>query len=758
MAVENKKKSELSATFVFHSKPSRALTVITWISAILVLLGEFFKVNHYPGASPMLILGSFCFLLFYLPLYSIESWRFKTSLLTKIALIIQVLILFLIGTAFLFKLMHWPGSGPLYILSNLILIVVILPFGLYHLVKAGRSSLISFHSVFLVIYFFLLYVGSLTGSGSGKISIDAVQMQGVNTEQALQAATSRNQQFYATLNSVSKNQNKVLFDKIIKLKIFTDSSIAYIHNLQSLLLSQADNIPIAVADTLSSIYIQSTNNMDIPTKILIGNEYDLNKGWYSAFKLKTVIHAYRDSLLNMVQTQNRTIIEEGFNLKTDNYTDAEGEPLKWEMANFYHKPFLYIFNTLTNIRYEIKNAEYQVLTDIVNSGNSELNSALFSQITDLNTKYDAFKKQQQITRLQSENDKSMELLNNKDSELSHSQQIIIYFLLSTLLFIVLLFFIIRSNYLRKQSNKKLKEQKQVIETQKTIVEEKQREILDSIEYALRIQTAILPPPRIVKQYLENSFILYLPKDIVAGDFYWMEQVPPSHPEGEMTIPGNTMHKEFASNISSPSGRSGGAILFAACDCTGHGVPGAMVSVVCHNALNRAVREFGLTKPSEILDKTDELVIENFSTSEELIKDGMDVSLCALNLETKELQWAGANNPLWIVRNTQQSNFELIETKADKQPIGMNEDSKPFTNHTLILTSGDTIYLFTDGFADQFGGDTGDKKLTRKRFKELLLSIQNYDMQQQGEELKKFLENYRRTVEQIDDILVIGVRV
>ena len=273
-----------------------------------------------------------------------------------------------------------------------------------------------------------------------------------------------------------------------------------------------------------------------------------------------------------------------------------------------------------------------------------------------------------------------------------------------------------NSYRRKQKSNK------IISIQKTLVEEKQKEILDSIEYALRIQTAILPQQKIVKQYLENSFILYKPKDIVAGDFYWMEIV-------------NDL------------------VLFAACDCTGHGVPGAMVSVVCHNALNRAVREFGLTQPAAILDKTAEIVIENFSKSEEDIKDGMDISLCSYNTKTKELNWAGANNPLWLLQNG-----ELIETKADKQPIGMNEDSKPFTNHTFNLKTTDTIYLFTDGFADQFGGDTGQKKLTKKRFKDLILSLQNKTLQEQGIALDKFITDYRKEVEQIDDILVMGVKV
>ncbi len=299
---------------------------------------------------------------------------------------------------------------------------------------------------------------------------------------------------------------------------------------------------------------------------------------------------------------------------------------------------------------------------------------------------------------------------------SKKQKLIIVFIgLGLLIVLVFAGFIFRSLRIRNKQNK-------IIVEQKIMVEEKQKEILDSIEYALRIQTAILPPKKIVKQYLENSFILYKPKDIVAGDFYWMETTDD-------------------------------LVLFAACDCTGHGVPGAMVSVVCHNALNRAVKEFGLTQPAAILDKTAEIVIENFSKSEEDIKDGMDISLCAYNAKTKTIQWAGANNPLWLLQNG-----ELIETKADKQPIGMNENSKPFTNHKFTLQKGEIIYLFTDGFADQFGGETGQKKLTKKRFKDLILSIQNITLQEQGIALDKFITEYRKEVEQIDDILVMGVKV
>ena len=267
------------------------------------------------------------------------------------------------------------------------------------------------------------------------------------------------------------------------------------------------------------------------------------------------------------------------------------------------------------------------------------------------------------------------------------------------------------------------EEKKIVEEQKKVVEEKNHEILDSINYAKRIQTAILPPPRVVKEFLKNSFILYLPKDIVAGDFYWMENID-------------------------------GTIYFAACDCTGHGVPGAMVSVVCNTALNRAVIEFGLRKTGEIFDKTRELVLENFARSDEEVKDGMDASLAALDLINQKMMWSGANNPLWIYRK---NNNQIEEIKADKQPIGQSDKPKPFATTNIDLCEGDIIYLFTDGYSDQFGGEK-NKKLTKAKFRELLLSLASLSMDEQRAKLLDFHNTYRGSNEQVDDICVMGVRV
>jgi len=294
--------------------------------------------------------------------------------------------------------------------------------------------------------------------------------------------------------------------------------------------------------------------------------------------------------------------------------------------------------------------------------------------------------------------------------------------------LVLLFTVFVVNRLRITRKQKdiIETQKSEVEEQKGVVEkaheqleEKNTEIMDSIAYAKRIQSAILPPTKLVKEYLSESFILYKPKDIVAGDFYWME------------------HKD-------------NQVLFAAADCTGHGVPGAMVSVICNNGLNRSVREYGLTDPGEILDKTREVVIQEFEKSEEEVKDGMDIALCSL--EGTNLKYAGANNPLWIIRNG-----EILETKANKQPIGKYIDPKPFTTHEVQLQKGDSIYIFSDGYVDQFGGEKG-KKFKPANLRKLLLSFQDQSMENQKELLDEAFETWRGDLEQIDDVCMIGVRV
>jgi serine phosphatase RsbU (regulator of sigma subunit) len=254
-----------------------------------------------------------------------------------------------------------------------------------------------------------------------------------------------------------------------------------------------------------------------------------------------------------------------------------------------------------------------------------------------------------------------------------------------------------------------------------VTEKKNKEITESINYAKRIQSAIMPSDAQVNEVLKEAFILYKPKDIVAGDFYYVKQ-----------------HHDN--------------LFIAACDCTGHGVPGAMVSVICNGALNRSVEEFGLTNPGLILEKTRELIVKEFEKSNEIVQDGMDAAL--INLKNDSLQYAGAHHPLWIIRK---NNLMVDEIKANNQSVGSSYLSKSFTNHEVSVEEGDTIYLFTDGLPDQFGGENG-RKFGKKALRERLMSIVKLPLNEQKQIISKAIEDWKGNLEQVDDICIIGIRI
>jgi len=291
------------------------------------------------------------------------------------------------------------------------------------------------------------------------------------------------------------------------------------------------------------------------------------------------------------------------------------------------------------------------------------------------------------------------------------------------LFGIVAYIALRTRKLRRENlilEEKVKHRTAQVTAQKEELAQKNKDITDSIQYAKRIQVAILPP----EVPFPNTFILFKPKDIVSGDFYWLlEQAG----------------KEF----------------IAAVDCTGHGVPGAFMSIIGHNMLNKVVKEFGIIKPSEILTYLDKEVSTTLHQQGDTITvlDGMDMALMAYNNEKNQVEFAGAINPVYLVRHG-----ELIETKGDRFAIGRSDldVTKEFTNHEVEVRKGDTFYMFSDGYADQFGGTRG-KKFKIARMKELIMEIQDKSMEEQRAFLDSTIEDWRGDIEQIDDILIIGRR-
>lgn len=337
-----------------------------------------------------------------------------------------------------------------------------------------------------------------------------------------------------------------------------------------------------------------------------------------------------------------------------------------------------------------------------------------------------FEKKEVLAKAEQE---KVTLLANEESK---KQKIIIFSTIGVLLIVILfLFFVFRSLQNTRKQNKIIENQKQkVLEQnkeiyiQKLLVEEKNREIVDSITYAKRIQTSFLTSKTYINRHLKNYFILYKPKDVVSGDFYWM----------------HAKNNYF---------------YFCVGDCTGHGIPGAFMSLIGMGVLNEIINSKQIENTNEMLDELRKIVILALNPEGSLVegKDGMDLVLVRLNLQTLELQYSAANNTFYVCRDK-----ELLKFKGDKMPVGKYHDiESPFISYSFQLKKGDIIYASTDGFYDQFGGPK-EKKIMTKGFEEHLNIISQNPLNEQKDSLEKIFMDWKGEIEQIDDVTVLGIKI
>jgi len=356
----------------------------------------------------------------------------------------------------------------------------------------------------------------------------------------------------------------------------------------------------------------------------------------------------------------------------------------------------------------------------------------------MEAKYQNEKKQLEIVKLGKE--KELQISENK------KQRIVIWFVVFGL-FLVLAFasFIFRSLYVTRKQKRIIEEQKHTVDeayeelnqqndeiaTQRDEIESQRdrlyiqnKNVTDSIKYARFIQQALLTSHEILDNCKIQNFILFKPKDIISGDFYWFKQI-----------------KNY--------------LYFAAADCTGHGVPGAFMSVLGISLLNEIVSKRDLNPPALVLNELRKKLKKSLKqdNSETTSHDGIDIALCLFDLETKMLQFSGAFNPLYLLRNK-----ELVEYHADHMPVGVHpKDNIDFTNQEIQLQSGDSLYVFSDGYISQFGGEKG-KKFNIKQFKQLIIEINDQPLEIQKQLFEKRLTEWQQDFEQIDDVLLIGITI
>lgn len=435
--------------------------------------------------------------------------------------------------------------------------------------------------------------------------------------------------------------------------------------------------------------------------------------------------AYIYLLIGRANVKMNNTKEATRNLKLS-YQSAESIGNKVEMTNAAEE----LYAAYAKAKNYTEAYKYQAIFLEMYQESSEDNKT--NAIAEMETKYRTAKKEKENDLLKVE-----QQLDKAELDKKSTQQLMMLVVIGLILLVVV--YVLYSLTQKKKTNKLLNVQNAEISLKNDIIEEKNKDITDSINYAQRIQNAILPSTSILQNNFE-SFIYYKPKDIVSGDFYWVKEI-------------------------------GNKVFFAVVDCTGHGVPGAFMSIIGYHSLNKIVEDLKLEKSGEILDALNKEVNKSLGLKEgkEIsIRDGMDISICCIDKNENTLTYSGANNSLYLLRKKQHTlvGLEVIlenestsfyEIKPNKMAIGGGDNQKSYQTHTFNLEKGDTIYLFSDGYADQFGGEKG-KKFKYKPFKKMLLSFQEQSMEHQLAFMNKVMIDWMGDIEQLDDICVMGVRV
>lgn len=455
-------------------------------------------------------------------------------------------------------------------------------------------------------------------------------------------------------------------------------------------LTNLGNVYAAMGDTSEAITkyltaLEMAQKMDEPRSIAIV-EASLGPVYLTVDKSKGV--AYLKDGLSLANKINLMDIKRSINKTLSDYYTKNNE---LNTAFVYYKDYIAAKDSLFNQE------------NIKKTTSAELNYM--------------FDKKESLVKIEQE---------KKDAiagEEKQKQRIILYSVITILLMVALLAIIIFRGYKQKKNdNLIITQQKKVVEHQKHLVDEQQKELLDSIHYAKRIQDALLANKEFVNAHLSENFILFKPKDIVSGDFYWA-----------------TEHNN--------------KFYLAICDCTGHGVPGAFMSLLNMGFLNEAIKEKGIVEPNEVFNYVRKRLINSVSTDGQ--KDGMDGIFICLDKATKKLSYSAANNEPVLITKTSSRN-ELTELSKDRMPVGIGELTHEFINYTINYQEGDVLYLYTDGYADQFGGAKG-KKFKYKQLNEMLLKICNESMASQEMVLDRAFNEWKGQLEQVDDVLLVGIR-
>ena len=713
--------------------------ILGFSGLVLFVLGVIAKFLHWPGAGAAITLAVFILGLGYLPLSLIRERRLSSSKLKIIYLVVRFITLFLLLFAFLFKVQHWPGAGLLYTFSAYMLPAFIL-FYIYVASKGQSGGPLSLTSTLMIVigYVIYIYINQSNVSPSVVNGYLVLEQQFRKNNAGLRSANSI---IYESLEIVQDSNEVELIESIRELK---ESSEAAIHKNDS------------IRNGFRSLFTSDDDQKDFRRfnfRILSTNElsgeYFMEEG--KALELKTVLLQYEDDLREIHARFGLPPTLTGIKFDLDDHVTPWGDTISWEGRMFAHRPVANCFTNLRWIEQITLLQENALLNELINHFDLSQESTIIRQLASKESEKAIELQANEILRINQQQELQNKELETAQTELRQRNTLLVVAFTGIAFVLVLLIISTRAFFRKQKDMQELEKQKEEIEGQRNeigtqrdeieaqrdeieaqrdlVQEQKEQleinhhEVTSSIDYAMRLQDAMLPGPALLEAHFSGHLIFFRPKQQVSGDFYWWTHL-------------------------------GDQIIIAVADCTGHGVPGAFMSLLGASLLKEIVNREGITKPGLILDRMREEVIgalnQKGSMGEQ--KDGMDMALVSIDTTSLKCEYAGANSPLYRLRRGRLDSYS-----PDLMPISHYEEMPPFHTTEIQLEAGDQLYLFSDGYADQFGGEQR-KKFKYKAFRQLITEYADLSMPRQQQVLSDTIREWQGKNEQTDDMVIVGIRI
>ncbi len=713
--------------------------ILGFSGLVLFVLGIFLKFLHLPGAGVAITLSVFILNLAYLPLNLIRERRLSTSKLHTIYLVVRFITLFLMLFAFIFKVQHWAGAGILFNLSTFALPAFIL-FYLYVASKGHSGGPLSMTSTLMIVVGYCIYIFVIQASTSTNV---------VNGYLVLEQQFRKN-------NAGLRSANSIIYESLENLQDTSETElIASIRELQES-SKAAVHLNTSIRKEFFSLFASDTDRDDFRRynfRLMASNnlseEFFMLEG--KALELKSMLEVYEEDRQRILARHGLppALLGLGFNL--DDQVNPWGDTISWEDRMFAHRPVANCFTNLRWIEQITLLKENALLNELINYFDFSEESVLIRQLAAKESEKAIELQANEILRINQQQELQNKELETAQTEL-RQRNILLVVAFTGIVFVLVLLIIRARAYLRKQKDmteleKQKKEiegqrneigaqrdeieaQRDEIEAQRDLVQEQKeqieinhQEVSSSIDYAMRLQDAMLPSMALLEEQFSSHLIFFRPKQKVSGDFYWWS-------------------------------KSGNNLVIAVADCTGHGVPGAFMSLLGASLLKEVVNLEGQSTPGPVLDRLrDEIIAalcQKGAMGEQ--KDGMDMALISINPESLLCQYAGANSALYVLRRGKIKIYQ-----PDPMPLSYYQEMEAFKTQKIQLEVGDQLYMFSDGYADQFGGDKR-KKFKYSRFRDLITEHADLSMPRQQQVLSDTIREWQGKNEQIDDMVVVGIRI